>query len=256
MELSKIAIITELIDESLNNESTNYLVVSKFLPRQILSAIDPISIGEKITRGKKYQTIFQTTDLENRFGNRNRLQTSELQFTKQFNKLFLFVNQVSEKLKQRRTLSPMKILVSKPGCLEQAFHQDHDPTTVNVGLSLSSIISIQTGTSLQILEKNGSTRTVRLDPGDAIFFKGTCIHAGSAYSEMNSRIHFFLDVDHTRKDGFTYYKDLLGAYNALSYLEQRIIHLHSKIKNKKKLKKNIGRRLFDAKIKHLVSFKI
>ena len=203
MEFSKITIIAELIEQALKNESTNYLVVSKFLPRQIIYAIDPISIAEKISKGKNYQTIFQSTDLDNRFGDRKRIQSSDYRITKNFNNLFLFVNQVTENLKQRRTLSPMNILVSKPGCLEQAFHQDHDPQAENVALSLSLIISIQTGTSLKILEHNGATRTVCLDPGDAIFFKGSCIHAGSAYSEWNARIHFFLDVDYTRKEGFT-----------------------------------------------------
>ncbi len=229
-------------------QSTKYLVIPNFLPRQVYSDNDPISIAEQICRGKKYQTIFQNTDLDNRFGDRKKFQSSDLILAKKITKLVLFVHQVASKLEHRRAISTMNILVSKPGCMEQSFHTDHDPKAEEVELSLGLIIYIQEGTTLEVMESNGSSRTVRLDPGAAIIFKGSCIHAGSAYSNLNARIHFFLDMSNTRKEGYTYYKDILGEIKELSYLDQRFIHLHSKLKIKKLLHKIKGRRLFASKI--------
>ena len=256
MDFPKSSIIAKLIEDSLKNVMTKYLVIPNFLPRQVYSDIDPISIAEQICRGKKYQTIFQNTDLDNRFGDRKRFQSSDLNLAKIFTKLVLFVHQVASKLEHRRAISTMNILVSKPGCMEQSFHTDHDPKAEEVDFSLGLIISIQEGTTIEVMEANGCSRTVRLDPGTAIIFKGSCIHAGSAYSNLNARIHFFLDVSNTRKEGFTYYKDILGEIKELPYLEQRVIHMNSKLKVKKILKKIKGRKLFASKIDKLVSTKL
>jgi hypothetical protein len=113
-----------------------------------------------------------------------------------------------------RTRSDAVLLKSDPGCEAQQPHCDYVPTDGILTASdrtipLSLIVAIQDGTMLDVWPH--SQRVIRgyytetgifdlnrkrltLDAGDAVLFRADLVHAGSAYSDYNERIHVFLDT--------------------------------------------------------------
>jgi hypothetical protein len=113
-----------------------------------------------------------------------------------------------------RTRSDAVLIKSDPGCEAQQPHCDYVPTdgilTANDRtIPLSLIVAIQGGTMLDVWPH--SQRVIRgyytetglfdlkrqrltLDAGDAVLFRADLVHAGSAYSAYNERIHVFLDT--------------------------------------------------------------
>jgi hypothetical protein len=103
------------------------------------------------------------------------------------------------------------LLVSDPGCARQAAHQDYVPTetllaTPDAEMPLLFLLALDPDTTLDVwpgshrFRDTGTTdsierETLRLEPGDAVLFRGDLIHAGSAYETAtpNHRIHVYLD---------------------------------------------------------------
>ena len=146
-------------------------------------------------------------------------------------------------------------MVSKEDCERQSIHTDFNPKAINVNKARACIISIQPGTTLDVVDKGGSLRTIHLEPGDAVFFKGGCQHAGSAYKNVNSRLHYFLDIRGTRKHNTTYFVDASGKYQSLSYSESLSIKMNEKKSATKLLNKMRGALMREAKLNKMASFK-
>lgn len=102
------------------------------------------------------------------------------------------------------------LLASDPGCARQAAHQDYVPDTAllsatDVEMPLLFLLALEPATALDVWP--GSHRfigtettdpiprkTLRLEAGDAVVFRGDLVHAGSAYSDVaNIRVHVYLD---------------------------------------------------------------
>jgi hypothetical protein len=102
------------------------------------------------------------------------------------------------------------LLASDPGCARQAAHQDYVPddtllSTPDCSLPLLFLLALEGDTALDVWPGSHRFRgadtteridrtTLRLEPGDAVLFRGDLIHAGSAYETApNCRIHVYLD---------------------------------------------------------------
>ena len=106
------------------------------------------------------------------------------------------------------------VLKSMRGCKAQGAHMDYaiDPNTINDPLAPVShgcLIAVQDGTTLDVwrgahrhLQPLDVTEritrikrtTLELSIGDAVVFRADCVHAGSAYSQNNIRLHCYLDI--------------------------------------------------------------
>lgn len=114
-----------------------------------------------------------------------------------------------------RTLSPWALLRSLPGCQRQAAHADYVPSAQLVAaadddMPLAVLVALQNGTTLDVWPRSirliGADaqqvrehacirrRTVQLDAGDVLAFRGDLVHAGSAYDTENVRLHVYLDT--------------------------------------------------------------
>ena len=130
--------------------------------------------------------------------------------------------------------SSMVVLESLPGCQRQAAHCDYIPTEDLLALEddempLLFLLAVEPNTTLdlwpmshRILRGQTGDRirrvTVRLNPGDAIVFRADLVHAGSAYTEQNRRVHVYLDnTDHHRDPNRTWiiYKHAPAAVRSL-----------------------------------------
>lgn len=104
-------------------------------------------------------------------------------------------------------------LESLPGCQIQAAHTDYIPDaalldTTDDTVPLLAVIALQPATTLDVWPGSHrlvrrlrltrhtpkvTRRTVRLNIGDVIVFRGDLIHAGSAYASRNLRLHAYID---------------------------------------------------------------
>jgi ectoine hydroxylase-related dioxygenase (phytanoyl-CoA dioxygenase family) len=107
------------------------------------------------------------------------------------------------------------VLQSLPGCQEQEAHCDYIPTpdllqTTDDTVPLLFFLALENDTTLEVWP--GSHRIVRgehrvihkqqlkLNAGDGVIFRGDLVHAGSAYSKLNTRIHCYLDNPSVQRD--------------------------------------------------------
>ena len=104
-------------------------------------------------------------------------------------------------------------LESLPGCQAQAAHTDYVPDaalldTTDDTVPLLAVIALQPATTLEVWPGSHhlirrarltrhtpkvTRRTVRLNVGDVIVFRGDLIHAGSPYTSRNLRLHAYID---------------------------------------------------------------
>ena len=107
------------------------------------------------------------------------------------------------------------ILQSLPGCQEQEAHCDYVPTpellqTTDDTVPLLFFLALEDDTTLEVWPGShyvvrGEHRVIhkqqlKLNAGDAVFFRADLVHAGSAYSKQNTRIHCYLDHPSVRRD--------------------------------------------------------
>ena len=112
-----------------------------------------------------------------------------------------------------RQATDFVILESLPGCQVQAAHVDYVPDaalleTTDETVPLLAVIALQDDTTLEVWPQSHrlvrrarmtrhtphvSRKTVSLAAGDVIVFRGDLIHAGSAYTAHNLRLHAYID---------------------------------------------------------------
>ena len=109
-------------------------------------------------------------------------------------------------LTRGRILKNMFVLQSYPGCQRQQFHYDFDPDQLATEKPRKKpqgvVLAIEEdGTTLDFLDRQESLRA-----GDLLVFDGDCVHAGSAYTRTNTRVHCYLDsCTHVRKENQTWF---------------------------------------------------
>jgi hypothetical protein len=104
------------------------------------------------------------------------------------------------------TVGGFVALESLPDCGRQAAHSDYVPTnellkTRDESVPLLAILALEPHTYLDVWPSShriirGSPifrKTLTLEPGDIVIFRADLIHAGSAYSRRNIRLHAYLD---------------------------------------------------------------
>jgi hypothetical protein len=130
--------------------------------------------------------------------------------------------------------SSMVVIESLPGCQRQAAHCDYIPSEDLLALNeeempLLFLLAVEPNTTLdvwprshQILRSESVTpahrSTIQLEPGDAIVFRADLVHAGSAYTQENKRVHVYLDnLEHHRDPNRTWiiYKHAPPAIRSL-----------------------------------------
>lgn len=105
----------------------------------------------------------------------------------------------------------MAVLHSKPGCQQQNPHCDYEfenqdfTGLKNFHIPLGCVISIMANTRLEVWPRSMCVssrqlcnetflrKTLFLEAGDIVVFRGDLTHAGSAYQEDNYRLHTYLD---------------------------------------------------------------
>ena len=111
------------------------------------------------------------------------------------------------------TVGGLVALESLPGCSRQAAHCDYVPTAELLAsrdddVPLLALLALEPHTYLdvwpashRIIRGAPTTRatapalrkTLDLEPGDLVIFRGDLVHAGSAYDNRNIRLHAYLD---------------------------------------------------------------
>lgn len=98
------------------------------------------------------------------------------------------------------TPSGFVLLISDPGCARQAAHQDYVPTpalqtATAETMPLLCLVGLEPDTMLDVWSPADAycRRTLHFGRGDVIVFRADLVHAGSAYSTTNMRIHCYLD---------------------------------------------------------------
>lgn len=112
-----------------------------------------------------------------------------------------------------RAATDFVILESRPDCQIQAAHTDYEPdaplrATTDDTVPLLAVIALQPATTLEVWPASHrlvrrtrltrvtpkiARRTVTLDAGDVIVFRGDLVHAGSPYTARNIRLHAYID---------------------------------------------------------------
>lgn len=110
------------------------------------------------------------------------------------------------------------ILEAKPGCKPQAAHTDYFPPVCPLEIHeipINVLIALQKNTSLNVWPKSHKLvsteylgddvrrydndikpihkKVIKMEPGDMLLFRGDLVHAGAGYSELNFRMHCYLD---------------------------------------------------------------
>lgn len=93
-------------------------------------------------------------------------------------------------------LSEPVVLCSHKGCRQQQWHTDYDPAAITPGesVSMSVILALTDGTSLEVMDGQGRPRHISLKRGEVCLFDGDLPHAGSAYTMDNIRLFAYLDL--------------------------------------------------------------
>jgi hypothetical protein len=130
-------------------------------------------------------------------------------------------------------------LQSKAGCQRQAAHCDYVPdedflATTDDTVPLLCVIALEEETKLDVWPRSHqivrniraarriptiSRKTLILNMGDVVIFRGDLVHAGSSYAATNTRIHVYLDhptVPRMRNRTWVIYK------HADPFLQERI----------------------------------
>ena len=99
-------------------------------------------------------------------------------------------------VKDNHYFSDPNILRSLPGCQEQEAHRDFEvkDDTEEATLPAGVIVALEPDTTLEVWDDDGTNQqTVKLYRGDVLIFRGSVVHAGSAYDKDNVRIHLYVD---------------------------------------------------------------
>lgn len=98
-------------------------------------------------------------------------------------------------------LSPVSVLQSLPGCVEQRAHCDFNlkESPLETIKSYLSLIALQDNTKFVIYTDQGREEII-LNKGDILIGRGDLIHAGGSFDEMNLRVHYYWDYPGNRRE--------------------------------------------------------
>lgn len=170
-----------------------------------------LTIDQKEVRKlRKYAKDKARTIFNHNLKDRQDYKRKQTNFPKKLgNKLFRQIKNFTETYYSNLISKEWSILLSLPGCHEQAPHCDYvqDDQFENVkdrDIPLSYIICLQENTkinlwvnSLKMVYRKPIApirkTEVKMNVGDVLVFRGDLVHAGSAYNDENIRVHGYLD---------------------------------------------------------------
>ena len=107
------------------------------------------------------------------------------------------------------------LLHSLPGCQRQVEHTDYDPEVIaeitdEADVPWLVLVALQDNTTLDVFDDQEQHKLLALDTGDILLFRSDLVHAGSAYTEDNLRLHAYLDSPFVKRiKNRTWYKKSL-----------------------------------------------
>ncbi|KKL07371.1 hypothetical protein LCGC14_2586680 [marine sediment metagenome] len=182
---------------------------------EVYSDVIPIkdNIVEKlIDYGRNGSQIFNHHETRLRNDHKRRQATLQRRSANLRNGIQDFVSEQFPHL----TLKNLVVIHSKPGCGDQASHCDYVPepnlaTVPDSHFPLAVLLAVMPGTKISVWPRSIRfaytsptilqqiqpihRKTLELDIGDMLVFRGDLVHAGAAYDEENVRIHCFLDSE-------------------------------------------------------------
>ena len=225
MEHSQIKTMQKFISSTTNNNNTHVILKNLVQIRTIQQIMLPSTIHKVQTQGL---SVFQDET-----NDKKRKQIVGDQNDPGIAIISNILQEITSNLQTKLYLSQVSILYSSPDCMQQRLHCDFDPTNQNTKKSYFILIAIMDGTKLDISIKNHKA-TMQLQIGDALLCRGDCVHAGSAYSNENVRLHYYLDAPENRRRINTTYP--APTKNFTTYYERRTDNMF-KVNCYKKLKK-------------------
>jgi ectoine hydroxylase-related dioxygenase (phytanoyl-CoA dioxygenase family) len=203
-------------NRAVNAQSSNETLHS--LGYQVIS--QAIKIDSRILSHAK-KTVAQNAGHifnHNESNKRNDFKRRQKNLPVKSNYMKAFDSQVKEILKQNihTDLIPSRPVVihSRPGCQAQAAHCDYIPDEAlkkvnDTQMPLAALVCLMKGSRLNLWPNSHHLATtnpselmdkeqipcqeIQLNEGDIVVFRGDFIHAGSAYSDDNYRVHYYLD---------------------------------------------------------------
>jgi hypothetical protein len=95
-------------------------------------------------------------------------------------------------------------------CPQQQLHWDYDPGMVEMvrRKPRSAILGMDKGTRLYVYDEELEREVlVPIPPGSILLFDGNVAHRGADYAALNTRIHFYLDVQRVKRaENVTWFK--------------------------------------------------
>lgn len=186
--------IDELLRDSVQTELdlVGYVKLSRFFP--------PGKIKSDMLV-HKYGTIF------NGWG-KNDKKRSQHKISKTSMKIFRPMVTKLKKLFPKHIVRDGYVIKSRPNCKTQRRHRDYERNKELLESDLkplSMLYSVNVGGKLRVWEKSHlrnklsaeevkQVKTIELDAGDAVIFRGDLYHSGAAYKCVHHRVHFYMDV--------------------------------------------------------------
>lgn len=112
------------------------------------------------------------------------------------------------------TMHESALLRSAKGCARQRRHTDYEVAAVEACKVKphSVLIAVSDKAQLHVCERN-TERTLEIEPGDAILFRGDVVHSGAAYADANTRLFGYLDSPELpRTPDTTYFAPKVWCY--------------------------------------------
>jgi flagellar biosynthesis GTPase FlhF len=215
---------------------SGFFVIRGFLSRDLCGEGVIAELSRRVLQCKKRETVFQGSV----YNDNRRLQASvdhmeeECAFSGELQALLDAVSKNLKALVPSRTPSTMMGLLSLDECGPQRPHADYTRESLEKikddgfsgGAPLGVVIGLQPNTVFDMwpgaINWDGSRfyehKQLKLGPGDAVFFLGNAVHAGSAFEKENVRLHCYLDSpDVQREPNTTCFMDVAaGVGNILS----------------------------------------
>lgn len=154
------------------------------LPKYLVTLVGLINISKLIAPfNTKGAPIFQTLEQNDKL----RLQlpgseSKEIQLVLIHQAINLLVNLIGC---GNLILSPLSILVSLAGCMEQQLHYDFNMEKITETKQSYLLIADITKNTKLVIYTNNIKHTVQLHAGDLLIGRGDLIHAGAAYDKKN-----------------------------------------------------------------------
>tara|TARA_Y100000389_G_scaffold145103_1_gene143560 strand:- start:463 stop:1065 length:603 start_codon:yes stop_codon:yes gene_type:complete len=112
-------------------------------------------------------------------------------------------------LKHKHYIKDLVIVRSEPFCKRQKLHIDYDMDKLRNmkknNYPYGMIVGVSNNSRFLISNNQNRIKTIYINKGDVIIFRGDLVHAGAEYYSENVRLHAYIDsVKYKREKNITY----------------------------------------------------